>query len=319
MANNRIPYIDTAKTICIFLMVVGHWTSNEMLWTYIYSFHMPAFFVVSGFLYRSHSWIKTIISFGIPVVFYSILNLFFLVLTQEIAINDVFTGAMFFRFFHYRYGLGEGLFMGDWFIWALLALRLFYGDISFLGVLRKYYIYFALFAIVYMSFEDYLISVDSLFHGWYIGRALPSMPFLCFGFYLKERGWSPNTLSVSVIIFLFVASILLPCINGGCSINGNIYGLSYFVFLVNAIASTLFLFYISSRIGANKHLAIISKGTLLILGLHMPILKTLEMLFPIWTREFLPLLVLPLCYYPIKWLVKWCPELLGKIRWSIIR
>lgn len=321
MVSQRIGYIDSVKTICIFLMVVGHWTSNEVVLTYIYSFHMPALFVISGILYKPRPWIKTILSLGIPVVFYSILNIIFLLVTREITIHNILTREIFFRFFHYRYGLGIGLYMGDWFIWALLALRFFYGDIGILGRLRRFYVYISLFVILYMSFEVYLINVDSLCRGWYIGRALPSMPFFCLGIYLKENGWSPNDMSLKVCVVLFVISFLGPLFNGYCSINENIYGMSYVVFFLIAVASTLFLLSILSfsHIKATKQIVLFSKGTLLILGLHMPLLKTLEMIFPVWTREFLPLLVLPLCYYPILWLEKWCPELLGKVRWNFIK
>ena len=46
--TDRIVYLDWAKTICIFLMIVGHWTSNELLLRYIYSFHMPLFIGLNG-------------------------------------------------------------------------------------------------------------------------------------------------------------------------------------------------------------------------------------------------------------------------------
>lgn len=295
-------------------MVVGHWTSNELVLTYIYSFHMPALFIVSGILYKPRPWMKTIISFGIPIAFYSLLNLLFLIIINEIAIYDIFTREVFFRFLHYRYGLGTGLFMGDWFIWALLALRFFFGDICVLRGLRKYYVFIVLFVIIYMSFEDYFISIDSLCRGWYVGRAFPSMPFFFLGIYLKEKVWTPNVLSQKVCVVLLIISLLVPFFNGYCSINENIYGKAYIFFLLNAIASTLFLLYILSHFKVTKQVTFFSKGTLLILGLHMPILKSLEMILPVWTREFFPLLVLPLCYYPIQWLDRWCPELLGKVR-----
>lgn len=70
--TKRIAYIDTTKAICIFLMIVGHWNSNELLSDYIYSFHMPAFFVVTGYLYRPHAWFKTLMAYTIPIMVYSI-------------------------------------------------------------------------------------------------------------------------------------------------------------------------------------------------------------------------------------------------------
>lgn len=275
---------------------------------------MPALFVVSGILFHPRFWKKTILALGIPVMFYSILNLLFYLAIGDITIWYVFTKESLFRFIHYRYGLGAGLFMGDWFLWALLALRFLFGDIHFMNVFRKYYIYIALFAVIYMTFESYLITVDELCHGWYIGRALPSLPFFCMGFFLKDKGWNPKKMSKNVVLLLLPFFVVLPMINGYCSINENEYGISYVLFFLNAAVSTLLLFFISSLIKQSKVITFFSKGTLLILGLHMPIMRLLEMILPSFMNDFLPLFVLPICYFPIMWLVRWCPELLGKLR-----
>lgn len=310
--RERIAYIDIAKTICILLMVVGHWTTNSTLLMYIYSFHMPALFVISGYLYKPHSWKRTLLSFGVPVAFYSLINLAVLIQTGELTINSILSKEVFYSFFHYRYGLGEGLYMGDWFIWALLGLRLLFGDIKGLSILKKYYIYISIIVIVYMTFEYYLISVDKLCRGWYIGRLLPSLPFFCFGFFIKERKWDPHSLSIYHVLFFAFIFVILPLINGACSINSNEYGMSYIIFLVNAIVSTLFIFSISVSIPENQFATIISKGTLLILGLHVPIMKALDSILPYYCDYIIPILAILLCYYPILWLDKWCPLLLGK-------
>lgn len=57
MSSKRINYFDTAKGIAIISVVIGHYIQNHGL-GYIplnlfYSFHMPLFFVVSGFFSTS--------------------------------------------------------------------------------------------------------------------------------------------------------------------------------------------------------------------------------------------------------------------------
>lgn len=311
---NRIVYLDTAKFICIFFMVVGHWTSNEIILLYIYSFHMPALFIISGMLYKPRLWYKTILSFGIPVVFYSIINLFVLIALREISIGQLPTKEMFFRFFHYRYGLGEGLFMGDWFLWALLGLRLIFGDIHFFGFLRKYYVPISFCAIAYMSFESYLVSIDTLYRGMYFGRMIPSMAFFCLGLFLKDCNWQPQNMNHYVVILLGCAFIIFPIFNGYGSLNSNCYGVSYLVYFINASLSTFFLFAVLNYIPSMKFVTTISKGTLLILGMHIPIMKILNLICPTFFYELLPIVVLLICYFPIIYLEKWCPILLGKLR-----
>src|SRR5699024_7820058 len=57
--SSRDPAIDNARALLITLVVVGHLlnmissTSGEVLYLWIYSFHMPAFVAVSGYLSRS--------------------------------------------------------------------------------------------------------------------------------------------------------------------------------------------------------------------------------------------------------------------------
>lgn len=50
--KQRLDYIDAAKAIAIILVIIGHcyWVGAvPRLRNIIYSFHMPLFFVVSGF------------------------------------------------------------------------------------------------------------------------------------------------------------------------------------------------------------------------------------------------------------------------------
>lgn len=50
VADNRISFIDTAKGLGMILVVWGHIVSTGLLNQIIYSFHMPFFFFVSGYL-----------------------------------------------------------------------------------------------------------------------------------------------------------------------------------------------------------------------------------------------------------------------------
>lgn len=52
MEKKRLAYIDYARGIGIILMIMGHIDFGGAFYKYIHAFHMPIFFVMSGYLYR---------------------------------------------------------------------------------------------------------------------------------------------------------------------------------------------------------------------------------------------------------------------------
>jgi acyltransferase len=56
MGTNRLQWLDTAKGIAILLMVLGHSSIPSILSNFIWAFHMPLFFIASGW---TTNWQKT--------------------------------------------------------------------------------------------------------------------------------------------------------------------------------------------------------------------------------------------------------------------
>lgn len=52
MPSKRIEWVDIAKGIAIVAMIIGHEIPNNDLRTFIFSFHMPLFFILSGYTSR---------------------------------------------------------------------------------------------------------------------------------------------------------------------------------------------------------------------------------------------------------------------------
>ena len=303
--------------MCIFLMVVGHWTTSDILLSYIYSFHMPALFVVSGYLYRPHSWIKTIIGFSIPVVFFSLVNLAVNILSGNISIYSLSIRFIAAHIINWRHGLGEGLFKGLWFIYALVGIRLLFGDISGKKLSRIYYVPLAIIIIVYMTLEKYHASIDTLFHGYYIGTLIPSLPFFCFGMLLKDKLWHPKNLdSAKYIIPSVILFLIMPATNNYCDIYNSQYGYSYLIAAIVACIILLLLFVLTYRLPQSKYVETISKGTLVVLGTHMPILYILNRLLPEILSFVFPFITIIVCYHIILLCERFCPILLGK--WKYI-
>lgn len=80
--NGRIQWIDIAKAIAIILMVVGHTSIPSIASDFIYAFHMPLFFIASGWTtnWNKYSFCdfikKRSISLLFPFFFYSVIVLF---------------------------------------------------------------------------------------------------------------------------------------------------------------------------------------------------------------------------------------------------
>ncbi len=87
--TNRIEYIDVAKGIAILLVILGHTGletgSAYYLNAFIYSFHLPLFFVLSGYFFKEYNgggkinYLKTvfnkrILSLIIPYLTYTVIN-----------------------------------------------------------------------------------------------------------------------------------------------------------------------------------------------------------------------------------------------------
>ncbi|MCD4694754.1 MAG: acyltransferase family protein, partial [Bacteroidales bacterium] len=52
MGKQRFEWIDIAKGIGILLVVYGHCQPPPLIEKFVYAFHMPLFFFISGFLFR---------------------------------------------------------------------------------------------------------------------------------------------------------------------------------------------------------------------------------------------------------------------------
>lgn len=79
LETKRLDWVDVAKGITILLMVVGHTSIPETISKYIWSFHMPFFFFVSGVFYSEKKYKKfssllkrRIFTLLVPYVFFSV-------------------------------------------------------------------------------------------------------------------------------------------------------------------------------------------------------------------------------------------------------
>ena len=91
--TDRIEWLDVAKGLTIILMVLGHTSIPDVLSRFIYSFHMPLFFIASGWTTK---WKHSIASFIekkfktilLPFVLYSFVVLFIMSMVMDFSFSQ---------------------------------------------------------------------------------------------------------------------------------------------------------------------------------------------------------------------------------------
>lgn len=326
--SKREAWVDWAKALLMLFVVVGHaGLRHDLFLNLIYSFHMPAFFIISGYLYNPHPWKKTTLHFLVPIVFCSILSLGFYTM-QYFHKNGVFDPLYVWNN-SWQSILGVPspgsytLFVGIWFIIILWLCRMIMGDIiksscNFIHrnilVLISICIMVALLEGVY-DFVPYDVELLYLFR-------LPYMlPFFLIGYFYKQnKNYISNVISRFSLRQRIITGLILfisfTIFNGYVEIYGGIYGDNVIVFFINAMASSYLFFKMCSLFKARRFVVVFSKGTFFILGTHYLLLTIIGHMVRFNDGVIYPwlcgILIFCLLYYPIKFCINKCPILLGK-------
>jgi len=286
--KNRLNWVDWAKAIAITLVVLGHlpMDKDNYLIRYLTVFHMPLFFFISGFL--------TKIDKGTPIKVRKYMT--------SLILPYFIYNAVFYPYWLVRYYIENGYQLGlvyDWTIkpflgiillqyessiscnvngvtWFLAALLLMRGifEVSLRWKYGKILLYFlALLCISgYIINEQVLFTKDLTPIGF-----MKCMPFFLLGFELKGTSIISSTklskcISCTLIGFFisqltFILSRQHPDI-----ITGPI------LFYATCLGGNLFVISVSHLFDSIHSIVIenISKGTLMIMGLHWMIMGTIN-------------------------------------------
>lgn len=312
----RLSYIDYIKTLCIVLMVVCHWgLKNDIALTLIYGFHMPMLFMVSGYLYRRRPVKDEIISFGVPIFFFSILSITwnfgvpFLRGTNSETFYQYICKTVP-AFFTANRGGYHTPFTGIWFIMGLWFVRLL---LYKLNINRKYVVVLVVFCVL-ITESNNLFCYSQILSDLYILKPLQIMPYFFLGYYLKNNPPQKKFHPFLLVLFFIVLSLY----NGKIDMYYGNFGKMY---LLTIIQTTVLFWAFKSFLDLKRNIFVenISVGTFFVLGTH-------SLLFPnlvsfgenFFNSRGLSILVVALFYFIfilplISALNNKCPVLLGKI------
>lgn len=230
--NNRIKWIDISRGIAIILMVVGHTSIPQSLSKFIWSFHMPLFFIVSGMMFNATK--------------YSSLYVFVKHKTKTLVVPYLFFSTIVFcSYYGTEYWRPYEIYMG-WTGYALWFIPvLFMGELVlflFRGLNSRILIY-TLFAI--LALVGWLLAFCSVKMPYKIDAVPFASIFILFGFYNKTLllDYTPRYFKtiLSFVVCLFFSQVL-PKTGVGANSMGYVIPN-----IINAIVGSYMIFSISKH------------------------------------------------------------------------
>ena len=313
--GKRYDWIDWMKALGIYLIVLGHFYSVGE--KFIYIFHVPLFFVISGFLNKKEVdgrvfWRKLWYNLAVPMLLMAVLNFCYhcilMAFNGSLAIVDAY---WFVR--NLAFGMVAGL---DtlWFVYTLILLKIIY---QFCHSDKLFYyltvIMLALaFAYNHNDFSGYPFFLNEPNA---IIDVCTAYPFFAFGVLMRNYKEILNALNNKVVfIAAFACGLLLVSLcsvyNGYVGLFGCNYGGKILLFLVGAIAGTVMIWALSKLLGSSpKIINIVSRGTIIILGFHKILIDLVWIFFTpsvfdvvfaiLITLLFIPLIIATEKYFPL--------------------
>lgn len=267
----RIEFIDTAKGICILLVVLLHCDLFPKD-SYIGLLRMPLYFTLSGLFFKDYGGIlPTIIKKSnkllVPFFFFYTLSYLTAVIAKAIMGEGVELP--------YTAFITEKTFINYpvWFLWALfwsnvvfIAIRRISTSITFLGIC----------SLGLSSFSLLMFENDTLLP-LYIDSALAGLPFFFFGYYLRNTDiLIPNKYDryiwfIIISLFILAATCYIigdkPYISiGAIKVSG-----SPIMYIAGAISIVLATMLLCKKIVRMPFITFIGRYSLIILGLHVTI------------------------------------------------
>lgn len=281
MIKKRVLFLDVAKAIGIFLVVLGHANPPSGVVKLIYAFHMPLFFFISGYLFNftkyptTGGFIKTKAKhLLIPYLSLNIISyLFWLFVSRNYGIDNAADVPVYKPLIGMIYGNGINDFLHHcvplWFLVCLFVVEvLFY--LLFKNVKQKLLLLLG-FAII--GYLDHYFSVVRL--PWGINIAFTAIVFYGIGHVCKQqldklleaKTW---LLGLSATTLIGIMG-LIALRNGVPDMNSRIYN-NYTLFIIGAFSGTVALLIISKliedRFNRLSAFVFLSMNTLVILGFH---------------------------------------------------
>lgn len=248
----RIYFLDVLKVLGTFLVVFAHlYSKDSTVRLYIYAFHMPLFYIISGLFHKGNGKInlkKQFQKLFIPAIFFCFLFLLLTFCVNCIQLNSITNAASSFlvgcKLTFWGFFRGKGMpNTVCWFLFSLFWCKLF-ADI-YTSFSKKYKISFLIIVIC-------LACTPFVPRYLYIKTSLMCFPFYILGYEFKDKikALSFKWYMIPIAFICAYLCYLLTRLNGRVSIMGLYYGslpagINRICFYLNALIGSTSLLMIS--------------------------------------------------------------------------
>ena len=327
--QERYNWVDWVKSITIFLVILGHMPMDSIVTPIIYSFHMPLFMLISGYLYKPQNsakkeLIKNLKTLIVPYFIYQLIFYPYWIAREHLA-------------FHHPFNLYNSVIepivriiqtdpidLPTWFLFCLFLIKTY---VYIIQKSRSFSQYLIITSCILSIFICYLLNKHSIFGTFVIHNFFSLQIFFFAGQFLKKLQYErwlvslrKNMLLLVVLITLFYILIQI----GYKSIYTNLYETITFYF-IGFIGSAIILVIsyslnkFSSKLNYN-----ISTGTMVILGLHWMFIGVInftiekylhlseDIIYPAYIAFLICIFIMFMNYPLILICKKYFPILLGK-------
>ena len=273
----RLNFIDNAKAIAILLVIIGHTggipKSFENL---IYSFHIPAFFFLSGYLIKDYKLAYTfkkyfqfqLKSLIIPYLFFGTVSLLYSMLNNFMK-GDHFN--IYSKLAGFFYGNSEGLDINIvlWFFTCLFVTSVLFYLLSKIMKVRN--------IVIVSLLTSYLVLIIFGKHlqvrpPWNMDLSLIALFFYATGKYISNKSIVSSSIinskiRIAALIILSFLLYYLSNMNGRVDMAFMVFN-NPILFLVNACMGIAILLLLGLSLPITKASLYLSRNTIVIFPLH---------------------------------------------------
>lgn len=281
--KQRISFLDTAKFICMFLVVFGHAQGRDnRLSAIIYTFHLPCFFVINGITLKFKKdenfgdfLVKKLKTYVVPVLTLGFIEI---LLTKQVDIWLGKTVADTFVWNKLIDLLGQNREYTIWFVACLFTTdvlfyfvhKLGFGNLIAMGVLTCAVLFIAIFfnkklpnRIFFWNLDVALFGELFVYFGYLFGHEKTKKVY---GFLTKNRVISLLFGLSLLIIGLYISNINYVKTNMHLEMWGRRYK-EYYLVLPSSVIASFGVILLSKTID-NKFFAEMGKTTIIMIAFH---------------------------------------------------